>query len=749
MIRSFILLFFTAVLGVRGVDAQAQQTLAGIVLDASSGAPIALANIVVDNGAVGTASGDDGTFRIRLEDGHHALRISALGFETQLLAVHMPAAAHDSLRIALTPVIVLFQEVMVSGVAPKSDELTAPVAYIDATEDLVDRIPGADFIQRANFAWEPVIRGMNGGQVALVIDGIKVVGACIDKMDPTSAYVEVENLEKLELSKGGFDLSQGSQIGGTVNLVTEKPSFTRPFFADAEFGYESAAALRRVRFAGGASHRKTSVRASFSYKSANDFSPGGRAPVANSGFTKNNYKIDVAQKVGATHQFTASMLADNAWHVGYPVLLMDATLAEARIYSLTHNWAPAAPDGYIQSWETRVYYNTVDHWMDDYRRDVTQRSVMRSMNMPMYGLTRTAGGMSTVRASKGAHRVGLTLDATQTLSFGEMWMFSVLPNIPDMYLLNLGDVLIRQAAAAVDYSATPAPRLKLRMNARYDYSWRDVQREEARAILQGRWGDLPLARSYAIPGVSVTLEYTLAERTLLRLAAANVARLPTHVENYGHYIYNYVDGYFYTGNPGLKPERSRQVELGFERLGNRFGLRLNAFYNYVDQYILGHPDTGLVGGGNTYRFRVFTNIEGATLSGGELSAVLDLGYGFEWTGAASYTRGWNIEDDEPLPLIPPLFSTSSVTYNHRKGWGGEIELRAAAPQNKVARKVAEEDGTDGYFVVNLRTHLPIGERTEIKAGVENVFDYYYHEHLSFGNLPNLGRNVYLALGLRW
>ncbi len=744
-----LLIFLVGILGLSPRMVNGQEALAGVVRDLSTGTPVPLANVFVAARQAGAATDVAGRFRLALPDGRHTIRVTAIGYEATELTVELPAAAHDTLRIGLSQAIILFEEVLVSGDAPKSDEWTAPIDYLDATEDLIDRIPGADFMKRANFAWEPVIRGMNGGQVALVIDGIKVVGACIDKMDPTSAYVEVENLEKLELTKGGFDLTQGSQIGGTVNLITQKPAFDRPFWADAEVGYESASVLRRVRAAGGLSRGKTSVRASFSFKEASDFSPGGQDPVAHSGFSKNNYKIDLARQLGSGHQVTATMLSDNAWNIGYPVLLMDATLAQARIYSLTHTWKPASPGRVLRSGEMKVYYNTVDHWMDDYRRDVTLREVMRSMNMPMYGSTRTAGGIGTLEGGIGRHRLGLTLDVYQTLSFGDMWMFSVLPEIPDMYLLNLGDVRVRHAAAAVDYGTTLSSRLRLRLNGRFDYSWRDVEREEARAILRGRWGDLPLAQTYAIPSASATLEYTLSPGTLLRLSLADVARLPTHIENYGHYIYNYVDGFFYTGNPGLSPERSRQVEAGFERLGDQMGIRLNLFYNRIADYILGHPDAGLVGGGSTYRFRVYTNLEGATLAGGELSLVLGLGNGFEWTGAASYTRGWNLEDDEPLPLIPPLFGTTSLAYAHRRGWGGEVEVRAAAPQNHVARKVAAEDGTDGFAVLNARAHYPVGTRMEVKAGVENAFDTFYHEHLSFGNLPSLGRNVFLALAFRW
>ena len=731
-------------LGGLGQAAAQHMPLVGTVKDASTGEAVLFASIQVVGTQLGAASDALGQFSIHLDDGTYTLRISAIGFRTERVEVSVPVVHQQQLVVQLEPEIILFDEVVVNGTGSAVNDLAASPHRMNATEDLLDRVPGADFIQRANFAWEPVVRGMSGGQLGLVIDGMKIVGACVDKMDPTSAYVEVENLEKLELSKGGFDLNQASQIGGTVNFITQKPRFDRPIYADAEFGYESAAALRRGRVSGGIARGKTSVRGSFSYKIANDFAPGGGEDVFNSGYEKNNFKIDVSRKVGNAHELTASMLADNAWNVGYPVLLMDATLAQAKIYSLTHSWKPVGRA--LSSLETRVYHNTVDHWMDDFERDVMERRVMRGMNMPMYGYTRTSGGISTLDVALGQRNVRVTLDAYQTKSFGDMWMFSLFENIPDMYLLNLGDVVVQHGALALDFSTPLRPHLHARFNARLDYSPRDVKREEAISILEGRWETDDLAKTYFLGNASATFEYHLNMQTRLRLSMAHVGRLPTHVENYGHYVYNYVDGYFYSGNPNLKPERSSQVDIGIERLGEGIAFRANIFANYVQHFIVGLNDDGLVGGTETLRFRVFDNSDAALLLGGELSAVAGITKQLEVAGTFSYTRGQNLEYEEPMYLIPPMSALVSVRFNEDRWWS-ELETRMAMPQNRVARIVAEEDGTDGYFVLNLRGSLDVGKNTELKLGVDNLLDTYYQEHLSLGNLPSLGRNIYLALAL--
>ena len=723
------------------MQSHAQSIVHGHVIDALTGTGIESASVIVLHSKIGTTTDAIGHFELALPDGHYELRISFVGYTSVEISVSSGNGSHDHLNIPLLPAVIPVDEIVVQSTSPRINDPAAASHYLKATEDLLDRVPGTDFVQRANFAWEPVIRGLSGGQIGLVIDGMKVIGACIDKMDPSSSYVEVENLKKLELTKGGFDLNQSSQIGGTINLVTQKPRFDRPLYADIELNYNSAARLRQGRISGGASHKNTSFRGSFSYKDADDFRPGGGQPIADSGFRKNNYKLALSQRIGQEHDLTASYIGDNAWDVGYPVLLMDALLAKAQIYSLTHTWEPGQK--LISRWETRFYSNRVDHWMSDFDRNVQERPVMRSMNMPMFGKTRTVGGLSTLELARGVHRLKITLDAYQTKSFGDMWMFSVFGHIPDMYLLNLGDVQVRHGAIALDLTTLLREGLTARLGIRVDHSPRNVRQKEAIAVLQGRWDTNNLAQSYTLANVSLSLTKTLGSENLLRFSVANVGRLPTHIENYGHYVYNYIDGYFYTGNPSLKPERSTQAELGFERWTSSLGLRASVFGNYIQHYIVGRNDADILGNTNL-GFRAYQNASAALLLGGEVSAVLNFRKWLELTATASYTHGQNLELDEPMYLIPPLTGWSSLRLI-RDRWWSELEVRMAMPQNRVAQILADEEETDGYFIVNIRGGTKLMPGIDLSAGVNNLFDVYYHKHLSYGNLPGLGRDLYLTL----
>ncbi|MBK9250096.1 MAG: TonB-dependent receptor plug domain-containing protein [Ignavibacteria bacterium] len=208
-----------------------------------------------------------------------------------------------------------------------------PPRHTSTIEAALQSEPSVALIRRANFALEPTLRGMSGGQIAITIDGMKMHAACVDKMDPITAYVEPENLRQLELSSGSSDLSTGQTQGGSLNLVTIKPSFYEGLTGNAELSASSNAPFGRVRGSVNYSLNNTAARGSFSVKRSGDYSAGGGRTIGNSGFEKENYKLDILQRLPAEQEISIGYIRDNARAIGYPALIMDATKTESNILS--------------------------------------------------------------------------------------------------------------------------------------------------------------------------------------------------------------------------------------------------------------------------------------------------------------------------------------------------------------------------------------------------------------------------------
>ena len=103
-------------------------------------------------------------------------------------------------------------------------------------------------------------------------------------------------------------------------------------------------------------------------------------------------------------------------------------------------------------------------------------------------------------------------------------------------------------------------------------------------------------------------------------------------------------------------------------------------------------------------------------------------------------------NNEPLPFVAPLKNINSVSYQPGH-FSVQLETETALSQNKVSGHYGE-DVTPGYFLLNSRfgyNSSILKKNAEIQAGVENIFDKKYHEHLDWGNIPRPGRNIYLQI----
>ena len=59
-----------------------------------------------------------------------------------------------------------------------------------------------NMIRRGCYAWEPMLNGMATERSVITVDGMRIYGACTDKMDPVTSYVETSNLSRARIKSG-------------------------------------------------------------------------------------------------------------------------------------------------------------------------------------------------------------------------------------------------------------------------------------------------------------------------------------------------------------------------------------------------------------------------------------------------------------------------------------------------------------------------------------------------------------------
>jgi len=731
-LRRFFIIPFIMLFALNVYAQPVKAKVKGQVINKENQTPVAYANISILGSKKGTACDSTGRFNLTLPTGEYDLEISAIGFKPLFKTIDLVNNKYSLILIKLRPAIITYTEdILVYG----EKETLQNMEWFNSTDDLIQKAEGVSMIRRANFALEPTIRGMSAGRIGLMVDGMKMFGACIDRMDPVTAYVETENLEKLEVSKGSFDMTQALSLGGTINLITHKPEFNQILYLESEIGYESVSNLKKIRGMINFADSSLAIRATISLKKSEDFFAGENLRVLQSGYYKNNYKIDMTKLFNTNHVLEFSFIGDNAEDIGYPPLLMDTRQTKSQIFRIEHTWQN--PTSFINSLSSKLYYNRIDHWMDDYEREVSARVIMPDMYMPMFGKTKTIGLVEQIdfRVTN-RHQLNLIFDLYRLSAFADMKMISIFPDVSEAYLINLGDIQLYSFATVVDHNWILSEKTRVRTNIRYDYSPRDLENEFGRRQLTGFWDIGKLKNNYSVISFSSSVEYSITNKQVVQLSLALNHRLPTHIENYGFFLYEITDGFFYTGNPQLKPEQSRQIELAVTQMFHPFNIQAKVYFIDVKDYI-----GGLLSSGD---FKIYSNIASALITGAEIHGNIRITHQLNFYASAEYTYGQNRTLKEPLPFIPPLEAKIGLNFQ-KNSFGLGINCRIVSNQNRIAFHSTLEDITGSFFLLNFNSRVKLINNLSAYFGVDNIFDKLYHEHLSINNFPSRGRNIYGGL----
>ena len=209
---------------------------------------------------------------------------------------------------------------------------------------------------------------------------------------------------------------------------------------------------------------------------------------------------------------------------------------------------------------------------------------------------------------------------------------------------------------------------------------------------------------------------------------------------------------FLSGDPSLKPETLRQLDVGVLCQTERFVGGVNGYYAWIDDYITydlltpNAADNGLSAGAG------FVNTNFATLAGIEAFGQYRAADQMSFFGVLSYVEGTDRTRDEttflgdttvdrsgvagiskePLPGIPPLDSRFGILFHDptKSNWGLEYSMRAVARQTKVAETL-EEIQTAGFLTMDIRGFKRIRGGWLATAGIENLTDRFYREHLDY------------------
>lgn len=607
---------------------------------------------------------------------------------------------------------------------------------LTTVEDYLQQSSKVNMIKRGSYAWEPLINNMATERTVITIDGMRIFGACTDKMDPITSYVEVSNLSQANVTSGQQGSCHGATIGGAIDLkrtdlIQRKMGWNGLFST----GYETNNQHKIIGSSIGYNDSLFYANIDFMLRDAENYKAGGNKEIDFSQFSKYNVSATAGYFLTPKQSLEGSIIYDKATDVGYPALPMDVSLAEATIASLKYNYFPVSE--HFSDWETKFYFNSITHVMDDTKRPFVP------IHMDMPGWSDTYGVYSKLKGKYNNHQFLANLNAFYNKSVAEMTMYPENPNENLMFMYTWPDVRTFYKGLFLEDLIKVSPKADVKLTANIGFHSNKVADEFGLQSLRIFYPEMNVTKNRILKSVSANYSWqNKGYETGFGLAYGE--RAPSVSEGYGFYLYNSNDFYDYIGNPNLKNEKSFEGNASFGYKKGNFSSKITASFFYISDYIIGKiDDEALPMTIGASGIKVYDALDHATIFNTDLNLEYKINDNWNWKTQLVYSSG---KDDAKnnLPFISPLRYSGHLTYRKEKLNLG-IVATGKLVQNDFASLYGETKTAD-YLLFNLNagySFLLNNQKMSLQAGVENIFDKNYTTFSDWNGLPRMGRNFFL------
>lgn len=605
-----------------------------------------------------------------------------------------------------------------------------PVPASDAA-DYLKTIPGFSAIRSGGSNGDPLLRGMFGSRLLLLTDGGQMLGACPGRMDAPSSYISPETFDLLSVSKGPQTVIWGPGASAGVVRFEREPERFGELGARLHASVLAGSNGRFDRVIDGAlGGEQGYLRVIGNRSHSGDYANGDGDSIP-SRWDKWNGDMALGWTPDADTliELSAGRGDGEARYAGRG---MDGSQFERE--SLGLRVERESLGGVLDKVEAKLYYNYADHIMDNFRLRTPDPSSMMAMPMASQVDRRTLGAR--LAATWKWHEVELIggLDAQRSEHRARRSSYSMMGGYTDAdrYPWNK-DALMHNYGVFAEATWSLAERDRLISGARLDRASAKDYRQSLRSTM-GMPAPNPTAgetRAETLPSGFMRYEHDLAAASATWYAGiGHVQRFPDYWELFSAGL----NGPAGSSNAfaGIEPEKTTQLDIGIQYRGEALQAWASAYAGQVRDYIL-------------FDYRGMStqadNID-ARIMGGELGVAYALTANWKADATLAYAWGKNSSDDEALPQMPPLEARLGLTYQ-RDDWSVGALWRVVDEQGRIAEgrgNVVGQDlsESDGFGVLSLNGAYRLSKQVRLSAGVDNLLDKTYAEHLNLAGDAGFG-----------
>ncbi|MBH0042723.1 MULTISPECIES: TonB-dependent receptor [unclassified Pseudoalteromonas] len=636
---------------------------------------------------------------------------------------------------------------------------------LGSSESLLSDL-GVDFSAAGGVSNLPILNGLMGDRVKVLVDGADVTVACANHMNPPLSYISANQITSYNVVAGVSPVSAGGDnIAGVISVNSISPQYSDSNELGWHSGYVSAKYSsvdngRKLGVGARLASDTFSLNYQGSFSDADSYEDGNGDVVLDTLYRAQNHSLTAAMR-DDKQQLVIKLTHQKIPYQGFANQYMD----------MTDNTSYGAIAQYKRSFENselegQVNWHSVKHEMGFFSEEKTGMMRMKT----------DAQDISTQLKWR------IALDKNSSILLGqEYYNYSIddwWPGIegstmmgPDNYV-NVNNGKRERIAAFAEFESQINTKLWLNAGVRIESinthvgevqsynddmsmmdmddmsDMTDMSSMESMTMSDTSTDNTIAAQNFnagdrdktdTIVDANLLINYQITNYDELQFGLARKNRAPNLYERYSWGVSTmattmigwYGDGNGYIGKPDLDVETAHTISATYIKLAkdDRWRLSTNVWYTDVSDYI----DADIVRSFNSYdldntarNIFQFTNVD-AILYGAKIDLTAniyeskDLG-NWQLHANVANTRGKRDDTNQPLYQIKPLQTQLGISqqigrFENALSWQW-VDTKSRVDNDRF------ENQTDSYSLVNLSSKATWDSLT-LSAEVSNVFDEYY------------------------
>ncbi len=593
----------------------------------------------------------------------------------------------------------------------------------DLAEALSSSVPSIDMNRRSGIANDIYIRGQKRDNISVEVDGTKVQGACVNRMDPPVSHILANQIDEVEVIEGPYDVETFGTLSGGLKIKTKQP--TKEVHGEVNFGIGSFNYKKiGATLSGGNDFIRLLV--STSYESSDQYEDGDGNTIADQidnyvaenpiaaamdpsyqpeyhdmeAYKKKSIMTKAFVTITDDQELRLSYTANRSDDILYGNSKMEALFDDSNIYSIEYN-INNLTDKY-KNLNIQYYASDVDHPMGtDYRM-----SALNSGNVMTNWLTTDMKGIKLKNSFiLDNYKLLVGLDGSERKWDGVYYKNGALIAGGRKSL----DNAVTENAAIFAKIEKTFGSLNVAAGARYDST--DIDH----ATMQ--------SNSYSAISANIFASYNLDKTDRIFLGLGQSSRVPDARE-----LYFVSSGGGTVGTPNLEQTKNTEIDFGYETKNDMYNFKIKGFYSMLDDYI--YYNSSLAS-------NKFLNLD-ANVYGAELSAsyfatddiTIDIGASYKTGEKDNALAG---QTDKDLADMAPLRGNIAVNYEYMNNSIATLEVQASDKWSDIDEDNGEQVLKE-WAILNTKVKHTVNKNTEITVGINNLFNQTYAKNNTYTDL---------------